>query len=111
MIAGDGQKRLLNVCDQKVILRNYEKKEIRLIFIDYLLAQMLPRYSHQTAEKLYDKFIANARHVKMDDTTINLFMKKKRHLSAMLSAMKPLMPSQLSWSVDKKINLSAATNS
>ncbi len=76
-----------------------------------LLAQMLPRYSHQTAEKLYDKFIANAGHVKMDDTTINIFMKKKRHLPAMLSAMKQLMPCQLSWIVDKKINISAATNS
>ena len=76
-----------------------------------LLAQMLSRYSHQTAEKLYDKFISNAGQVKIDDDTINVLMKKKRHLPAMLSAMKQLVPCKISWIADKKINISAATHS
>ncbi len=181
VMAGDGKKRLLKVCDQKIILRNYGQKEIRqlaimghgrikpaliitndftltkadiirkyaqrwiveksiaeqthffhlnrlsssmVIKVDFdltmtifaynlyrLLAQMLSRYSHQTAEKLYDKFISNAGQVKIDDDTINVLMKKKRHLPAMLSAMKQLVPCKISWIADKKINISAATHS
>lgn len=75
-----------------------------------LLALELPRYSQQTAEKLYEKFIYNSGVVNIDENEITVLMKKKRHLPAILSAMKPLANLDIDW-LGKKINICAASHS
>jgi len=74
-----------------------------------LLALELPRYSKQTAEKLYEKFIRNSGKVQIAETEITVLMKKKRHLPAILHAMKPLTPCKIDW-LDKAIKIGAATH-
>lgn len=75
-----------------------------------LLAMELPRYSQQTAEKLYEKFIYNSGVVQIGDDEIKVFMKKKRHLPAILSAMKPLADLHIDW-LGRKIKIEAASYS
>jgi transposase len=75
-----------------------------------LLAKELPRYTHQTAEKLYEKFISNSGKVIIGKNEIEVLLKKKRHLPAILSAMKTFTPCKISW-LDKKINVLAASYS
>lgn len=62
-----------------------------------LFAKELPRYTHQTAEKLYEKFISNSGKVTIDENEIVISLKKKRHLPAMLSMMKNFTPCTISW--------------
>jgi hypothetical protein len=75
-----------------------------------LLAAELPRYSHQTAERLYEKFISNSGKITINKNAINVFLKKKRHLPAVLSAMNRLTPCNINW-LEKKINILAASYS
>ena len=75
-----------------------------------LLAAELPRYSHQTAEKLYEKFISNSGKITINKNRIDIFLKKKRHLPAILSAMNRLTPCSIDW-LEKKINILAASYS
>jgi DNA-binding transcriptional MerR regulator len=75
-----------------------------------LLAKELPRYTHQTAEKLYEKFISNSGKVTISENEIEVLLKKKRHLPAMLSTMKNFAPCNIGW-LGKKINILAASYS
>lgn len=75
-----------------------------------LLAAELPRYSHQTAEKLYEKFISNSGKITIGKNEIQVLLKKKRHLPAILGTMKNFTPCNIGW-LDKKINILAASYS
>jgi len=75
-----------------------------------LLAAELPRYSHQTAEKLYEKFVSNSGKVIIDENEISVLLKKKRHLPAILNAMKDFSSCDIDW-LGKKINILAASYS
>lgn len=75
-----------------------------------LLANELPRYMHQTAEKLYEKFISNSGKVTINTNKITVFLKKKRHLPAILDVMKDFSHCNIDW-LDKKINIVAASYS
>ncbi len=75
-----------------------------------LLAKELPRYTHQTAEKLYEKFISNSGKVEINENEIKILLKKKRHLPAILGSMKDFTPCKIDW-LDKKINILAASHS
>ena len=75
-----------------------------------LLAKELPRYTHQTAEKLYEKFISNSGKVNIESDKIEVLLKKKRKLPAILSMMKEFTPCDISW-LGKKINFVAASYS
>ncbi len=75
-----------------------------------LLAKELPRYTHQTAEKLYEKFISNSGKVEINENEIKILLKKKRHLPAILGLMKDFAPCKIGW-LDKKINILAASYS
>lgn len=75
-----------------------------------LLAAELPRYTHQTAEKLYEKFISNSGKVIIDENEIKVFLKKKRHLPAVLNAIKNFPSNHIDW-LGKKINICAASYS
>jgi len=72
-----------------------------------LLAKELPRYEHQTAEKLYDKFISNSGNVVINEKDIEVRLKKKRHLPAILDTMKNFTSHE--W-LGKKINILATSN-
>jgi transposase len=74
-----------------------------------LLAKELPRYEHQTAEKLYEKFISNSGTVMITDNEINVMLKKKRHLPAILTTMKKFSDCKISW-LGKNINIIAASH-
>lgn len=75
-----------------------------------LLAKELPRYTHQTAEKLYEKFISNSGKIVIKENEIEVLLKKKRHLPAIISAMENFNPCSIDW-LDKKINILAASYS
>ena len=75
-----------------------------------LLAETLPRYEHQTAEKLYEKFICNSGKVTIDKNEVKVFLKKKRNLPAMLSAMNDIPSCHIDW-LGKKIKILAASYS
>ena len=75
-----------------------------------LLAMQLPRYSHLTAEKIFEKFISNSGKVRVEENAITVLMKKKRHLPAILTAVKKITPAYIGF-LGKKINIEATTNS
>jgi len=75
-----------------------------------LLAKELPRYTHQTAEKIYEKFISNGGKIVIRENEIEVLLKKKRHLPSILSTMKSFTPCNIGW-LNKKINVFAASYS
>ena len=52
-----------------------------------LLANELGRYSHATAQTLYDKFILNGADIKIGEKGIKVLLKKKRQLPLILETM------------------------
>lgn len=54
-----------------------------------LMAMDLPGYSHGTGLTLFNKFLRNSGSVQIDDSKITVFLKKKRNLPALLTAMQP----------------------
>ena len=52
-----------------------------------LLANELGRYSHATAQTLYDKFILNGADIEIGEKGIKVLLKKKRQLPLILETM------------------------
>jgi hypothetical protein len=52
-----------------------------------LLAMDLERYTHCTAMSLYEKFILNSGEIEITNDTIQVKLRKKRHLPALLTTM------------------------
>ena len=75
-----------------------------------LLAKELPRYNHHTADKLYEKFVSNSGKITISNNSIEILLKKKRNLPAILSAMEDFTPCEISW-LHKKIEINAASYS
>ena len=75
-----------------------------------LLALNLSGYSHHTAEKIYEKFIQNGGKIQITKEEVIVFMKKKRHLPAILSAMRQLTPVHIPF-IDKNLTFIAASYS
>ena len=75
-----------------------------------LLAKELPRYNHHTADKLYEKFVSNSGKITISNNSIEILLKKKRNLPAILSAMEDFTPCEISW-LHKKIEIKAASYS
>lgn len=76
-----------------------------------LLASDLEGYNHNTAITLYEKFIQNAGKVELTEDEVTVFMKKKRHLPALLSLIKHFSNTKLPWLGNKKLNIVAASYS
>jgi hypothetical protein len=68
-----------------------------------LFALDLDGYSHNTASTLFTKFIANQGKVNIDDNVIEVEMKKKRNLPALMSAMNNYSNKSISWIMNKHI--------
>jgi rRNA-processing protein FCF1 len=76
-----------------------------------LLALNLDGYSHNTSKSLYEKFLRNGGHIKIDSDCIWVNMKKKRNLPALLSEMESYKNLVIPWMGGKKIQFLGASTS
>ncbi len=74
-----------------------------------LLAMNLPGYTHNTSETLYEKFLCNSGEVEITDDEIQVKMKKKRNLPALLGEMEKLRDIRIPWMDNKKLVFSGAS--
>ena len=75
-----------------------------------LLAFELTGYEDHESSVLYEKFIYNNGMVKINKN-INIFMKKKRNLPAILSAMKKHHEIKIPWIKNKALKIFGASSS
>lgn len=77
-----------------------------------LLAMDLIGYSHCTAQSLYNKFIHNSGVVNLNQTSIEVHLRKKRNLPSMLTAMqKHNNKKKISWIHARNLKIEGATYS
>lgn len=76
-----------------------------------LIASDLEGYNHNSAETIYDKFIANSAYVSIDNDAVSVELKKKRNLPALLTAMLQFPNFKIPLYDDRKITFSGATHS
>jgi hypothetical protein len=74
-----------------------------------LLAMNLPGYTHNTAETLYEKFLCNSGEVEITDDEIQVRMKKKRNLPALLGEMEKFRDVGIPWMQNKKLVFSGSS--
>lgn len=77
-----------------------------------LFALDLARYSHQTANSLYEKFIYNngSVSVNVEDETLLVSMKKKRNMPELLTTMHKFSKIKIPWLNNYKLVIEAASN-
>ena len=76
-----------------------------------LFAQNLPGYSHQTDLTIFEKFLYNGGEIEITEEVINVKLKKKRNMPALLTALEPLQKVTVPWLGNKKIHFSALATS
>jgi len=76
-----------------------------------LFAMELEGYTHNTANAIYDKFIRNSGKVNIDQNTVNVELKKKRNLPAVLTAMSRYQKVKVPWLMDKNLKFAGASSS
>ena len=76
-----------------------------------LFAMDLPGYSHLTSQSLFDRFLNTSGSVKIDDEQINIYLKKKRNLPAILTAMSNFKNTKISSLGDRMLNFDGDTRS
>lgn len=74
-----------------------------------LLAMNLPGYTHNTSETLYEKFLCNSGEVEITDDEIQIKMKKKRNLPAILGEMEKFRDIRMPWMQNKKLVISGSS--
>lgn len=74
-----------------------------------LLAINLPGYMHNTSETLYEKFLCNSGEVEITSDAIQVKMKKKRNLPALLGEMEKFEGIRIHWMDNKKLIFSGAS--
>jgi hypothetical protein len=74
-----------------------------------LLAMDLERYTHCTAMSLYEKFILNSGEIEITNDTIQVKLRKKRHLPALLTTMQQFRDLQYPHLDNKKLLFSGMT--
>ncbi len=62
-----------------------------------VLANDLTGYEHSTPQTLYEKLINNNGNIEVSDSSALVYMKKKRNLPELLSAMKKFEKTKVSW--------------
>jgi hypothetical protein len=62
-----------------------------------LLAADLPGYSQATAQSLFNRFILNSGQVRIDNSSVTVLLRKKRHLPAILTAMRKFQDLKISF--------------
>lgn len=76
-----------------------------------LLAADLPGYSQATAQSLFNRFILNSGEIRIQESAISVGLKKKRHLPALLTAMRRFRNLKISFLKDKHLLFLGATSS
>jgi len=76
-----------------------------------LLAMNLPGYSHYTSKTLFDKFLCNSGNIEITHDEINIIMKKKRNLPALLTEMEKFSDATIPWMENKKLIFSGSSTS
>lgn len=76
-----------------------------------LLARDLCRYSHMSDVRLFEKFISNSGEIEIHDDKIDVKLKKKRNLPALLTAMEKYQNLKISWFNNKILKFSALSYS
>ena len=74
-----------------------------------LLAMNLPGYMHNTSESLYEKFLCNSGEVEISEDEIQVKMKKKRNLPALLGEMDKFRNIAIPWMQNKKLQFSGSS--
>lgn len=74
-----------------------------------LLAMNLSGYSHNTSETLFEKFLCNSGEIEITGDEIQVRMKKKRNLPALLSEMEKFKDIRIPWLDNKKLIFSGAS--
>ena len=74
-----------------------------------LLAMNLPGYTHNTSETLFEKFLCNSGEVEITDDEIQVRLKKKRNLPALLSEMEKFRDTRIPWMNNKKLVFSGSS--
>ena len=76
-----------------------------------VFAAELEGYEHCTAETIFRKFIRNSGNIRIQDDSINVDLKKKRHLPLILTAMDRMQSEKISWLGDRRLNFQGASHS
>jgi transposase len=76
-----------------------------------LLARELERYENFSDQTVYEEFIRNAGEINITETEVNIFLKKKRTLPAMLTAMQKFSDQKYTSLKNKKMFFWGATTS
>ena len=76
-----------------------------------LLALDLPRYQHISDVRLFEKFISNSGEIQIHDHSIEVKLKKKRNLPALLTAMEQYQNLRISWLNNKILKFFALSHS
>lgn len=74
-----------------------------------LLASDLPGFQNNTAQTLYEKFIANEGYVICNDNKIQIQLKKKRHLPLILEMLANNKELKIQWLNNRALTVEAAT--
>ena len=74
-----------------------------------LLAMNLTGYMHNTSESLYEKFLCNSGEVEISEDEIQVKMKKKRNLPALLGEMDKFRNIAIPWMQNKKLQFSGSS--
>ncbi len=74
-----------------------------------LPAMNLPGYTHNASETLFEKFLCNSGEVEITDDEIQVRMKKKRNLPALLSEMEKFSAVRIPWMNNKKLVFSGSS--
>ena len=96
------------------LYKNFNKNDLNLCNDLFNATKQLYLYSPQYVEKitkLYEKFINNSGNITVSEKEVEVKLKKKRHLPAILSAMQNFTSHDIEWLDGKKINILAASNS
>ena len=103
---------LNNVSSSMVIKVDFDLTMTILTYNLYrLIAQDLCGYNNCTPATLHDKFFLNGGSVNISEDEIIIALKKKRHLPAILMAMKKFNNRRITWLHNKKISFVGASYS
>lgn len=76
-----------------------------------LFAKDLERYSRQSDQKIYEKFVRNAADIKIEEKAIQVMLKKKRNLPLVLESMNQYSHQEYEWLDNKKLIFKGASYS
>jgi len=74
-----------------------------------VFASQFPEFSHFTDQNIFEKFLSNSGMVHIEEDSITVNLKKKRHLPYILTVMERFGDLPIPWLENKKIIFRGAT--